>query len=201
MCAASFNTFWYLFIKTFLWQIWIIWYFKRRISRCTYRYTSDKCDSFGWIWLLWGGWIMILNTCIVLISLHWQPMWIMIHLTCELQLPASTKGFMWVGGWGDLYFVYRRIYGELLLIFVLYFNCHLNQKRIFKRRFFLPPPQIVFESSINGIFIWFFFFFFALHNSQAVYFLINQTSMMLYYCMHFNFFFQVKKKAWICQSF
>lgn len=105
------------------------------------------------------------SMCIVLISLHWQPMWIIIiiiiiHVTRELQLPASTKGFMW-GGRGDLYSVYRRIYGELLLIFVLYFNCHSNQKWIFKGAFFLPPPQIVFESSISGIFIWSFFFFFC----------------------------------------
>lgn len=112
--------------------------------------------------------------------------------TREFQLPASTKGFM--GGLGDLYFVYRRIYGELLLIFVLYFNCHSNQKKKnLKALFSLPPPQIVVMYQWDFHLI-FFFFFFALHTSRAVYFLINQTSMMLYYCMHFNFFFQVKRK-------
>lgn len=108
--------------------------------------------------------------------------------TCELHLPASTKGF--TGGLGDLYFVYRRIYGELLLIFVLYFNCHSNQKKIIFKGASFPSPllrgSVMYQWDSHLIS---FFFFFALHNSQAVYFLINQTRMMLYYCMHFNFFF------------
>lgn len=56
--AASINTFWYLFIRTFLWKFWIIWYFERRITWCTYRYSSDKCESFRWS--LRGEWFMVL---------------------------------------------------------------------------------------------------------------------------------------------
>lgn len=127
-----------------------------------------ELESWYWNWL---------------ISLHWQPMWIIIDSNSQLAQRAS-----W-GGRGDLYFVYRRIYGELLLIFVLYFNCHSNQKRIFKAAFF-PPPS---SDSIWGSAMYQSDFLFALHNSQAVYFLINQTSMMLYYCMHFNFFSRLKE--------
>lgn len=45
------------------------------------------------------------------------------------QLPASTKGFM--GGRRDLYFVYRRIYGELLLIFICILTVTQITKTIF----------------------------------------------------------------------
>ena len=140
------------------------------------------------VWWEGDSWYSV---CIELISLHWQPMWIILiiitiilHVTRELRLPASTKGFMMSGGDGGLYFVYRRIYGELLLIFLLYFNCHSNGKIIFKGAFiFLPPPQIVFKSPISGI-----FFCFCFTQLSSCVFLMNQTSMMLYYCMHFNFF-------------
>lgn len=87
----------------------------------TYRYSADKCDHQreGDSWY---------SVCNVLIPLHWQPMWIIIqiiiimiivHVTREFQLPASTKGFMMSGRGTGLYFVYRRIYGELLLIFLM----------------------------------------------------------------------------------
>uniref|UniRef100_A0A8C5C2N5 Serine/threonine-protein kinase TAO3 n=1 Tax=Gadus morhua TaxID=8049 RepID=A0A8C5C2N5_GADMO len=62
------------------------------------------------------------------------------HITRELQLPAGTRASGGVGGGGggggrgDMYFVYRRIYRELLLIFVMYFKCYANP--IFKDFFF-----------------------------------------------------------------
>lgn len=49
--------FWYLFIRTFLWKFWMIWYLERQIW-CTYRYSSDKCESFRWS--LTGRWFMVL---------------------------------------------------------------------------------------------------------------------------------------------
>lgn len=159
--------FWYLFIRTFLWQIWIIWYFERQISQYTYRYAYNMwflqvnliTEGGGW------RWIMVLDMCIVLISLHWQPMWIIIHVIRELQLPASTKGFMWGGG-GTC----TSCIEGFMESFYLFSYCILTvtrikkKKKLFKALFFLPPPQIVCEvqSSINGIFILIFFFFPAL---------------------------------------
>lgn len=109
------------------------------------------------------------------------------HSTRDTWTPASTKGFIVRGGWTCTLCI-----EGFMESFYLFSYCILNvthvKKRIFKRRFFPPPPpQIV-------IYQWDFFdslFFFWLYTTcQAVYvFLMNQTSMMLYYCMHFNFFF------------
>lgn len=60
-CSATLllsTLFWYLFISTFLWKFWIIWYLERQIW-CTYRYSSDKCESFRWS--LTGRWFMVLS--------------------------------------------------------------------------------------------------------------------------------------------
>ena len=163
---------------------------------------------------------MVLCVCIVLISLHWQPMWIIItiliiNVSHELQLPDSTKGFIVGGGRGvDLYFVYRRIYGELLLIFVLYFNCHSYRKKIiFKDAFSSPPPPPPSSDSIwnsfyqwDYLFILFLIFFLLLTTLEPCFFSSFFLSTrpvwrFIVACTLIFFFFQVKKKAWICQSF
>lgn len=93
-----------------------------RIRLLTWRYWGDKWHHGTW--------------CIILISALAANV---NNTTCELQIPGSTKGF---GGGGDMYFVYRRIYGELLLIFVLYFNCEIFLNNDF---FSSPPSCAVFE--------------------------------------------------------
>lgn len=171
------NVLWYLFTWTFLWQIWIIWYFDFHTGRLLINVTHlSKFDYWG----EGESWYLL---CIVLVSLHWQPMWIIIHVTREL--PASTKGFVGGGGTCTL------CIDGFMESFYLFSYCILTvtqiKKIIFKGAFFPPPPQIVFEvqSAISGTFIW---FLFAFHNFQAVDFPMNQTSIMLYCCMHFNFF-------------
>lgn len=68
------------------------------------------------------------------------------------------------------------------------------KKRIFKALFFPPPSsesKMRLKSSSAGLF---FFLFCFTQQPKLCIFLTDQTSMMLYYCMHFNFFFQVKRK-------
>lgn len=164
-------------------KFWVIWYFERYLSQWTYRCTDHTLVLQ--VNLITEG---RLDHGTRLVDLKWfycTGSQCEIHVICIL--PASTKGLQWEGR-AVLYFVYRWIYGELLLIFILYFNCHANPKRILKALFlfFFFSSAQSFTNSIQSpdIYWWkihfLFFPFFALHNSQAVDFLINQTSMMLY---------------------
>lgn len=84
-------------------------------------------------------------------------------LSHELQLPDSTKGFI-VGGWTCTLCIEGFMESFYLFSYCILTVTHI--KKIILKRFFPPPPQIVFEiHSINGIIFSFSLYFLASHDS------------------------------------
>lgn len=128
--------------------------------------------------------------CIVLISLHWQPIWIILQVTWEL--PAAQRA-----SWGVEGLLLTEGFMESFYLFSYSILNVTQNKRSILSAFLFPPPSSEYFEFI-WIIIWILYFASKTMLKQCNFLQTRTVWCFINACTLIS---PGLKKAWICQSF